>query len=260
MMREHDVVQVAARPDMVGKALSLLTLLGGHSRGAAATTLARESHLPLSTAHRLMGALVRDGYATFDATTKQYALGLRVYQLAQNVARTNGWTGMTRSILEEVSVTTREATVLAVLDGDHLIYVYSIEGPQQVSVVGEPGKPGPLHCTAVDKVLVAFAADDVREHLVDRLPLPPHGPHSIVSRARFRDEVEGVRRAGYAIADEEHEAGIRAIAVPVPGERAAVAALSTAAPAYRMSVEQLTEHLPTLVRSAGSLAAVMPPD
>lgn len=253
------MTQESARTDMVGKALSLLTRLGEHPQGAAATTLARESQLPLSTAHRLVGTLVRDGYATFDATTKRYTLGLRIYQLAQSVARAHGWTGMTRSILEEVSATTREATVLAVLDGDHLIYVYSIEGPQQVSVVGEPGKPGPLHCTAVGKVLVAFAPDDVRERLVDRLPLPPHGPRSIVSRAQFREEVDGVRRAGFAVADEEHEAGIRAIAVPVRGEGAAVAALSTAAPAYRMSVEQLTDHLPTLVRSAEVLAAVMPP-
>lgn len=253
------MAETLLRTDMVGKALSLLTLLGGYPHGAVASELARKSQFPLSTAHRLLGALVRDEYAKFDPATKRYTLGLRVYQLAQSVSHAQGWAGMTRPILEQVSVSTREATLMAVLDGDHQLYVYSIEGPQQVSVVGEPGKHGPLHCTSLGKVLVAFASEAVRERLVERLPLQQYGPNSITNRTKFREEVEAVRSRGYAIADEEHEAGIRAISVPVLGRHDAVAALSTAAPAYRMSVEQLTDHLPTLLQAAKSLAAVMPP-
>lgn len=247
------------RTDMVGKALSLLTLLGDYPHGVVASELARRSQFPLSTAHRLLGSLVRDGYANFDPATKRYTLGLRVYQLAQSVSHAHGWTGMTRPILEGISVATREATLVAVLDGDRQLYVHHVEGPQQVSVVGEPGKHGPLHCTSLGKVLVAFAAEDVRTGLVERLPLQQYGPNSITNRARFREEVEAVRAQGYAIADEEHESGIRAISVPVLGKHGAVAALSTAAPAYRTSVEQLTDHLPTLQQAAESLAAVMQP-
>ena len=245
-------------PDMVGKALSLLTLLGEYPYGVGASELARRLGLPLSTAHRLLGALSRDGYTTFDQDTKRYSLGLRVFQLAQSVGHARGFIGMTRSILEQVSVDTREATLLAVLDGERLLYVHSIAGPQQVSVVGHPGGHGPLHCTSLGKVLVAFAAPDMREQLAQNLPLEQLAPHSITDRKRFRDEIELVCSHGYATADEEHEAGIRAISVPVFGNGNAVAAVSTAAPAYRVSLEQLVEHRATLNEAAKSLAAVMP--
>jgi IclR family acetate operon transcriptional repressor len=243
--------------DMVGKALSLLTMLGEHPHGVVASALARESGFPLSTAHRLLGTLVREGYAKFDPSTKQYTVGLRIFQLAQSVAIAYGFAGMTRPTLEAVSAITQEATLLAVRDRDHQIYVHTIPGPRQVSVVGEPGTHGPLHCTAVGKVLIAFAPDDVREHLINTIALDAFTEKTITDRAAFRAEIEGVRARGYATADEEHELDIRAISVPIFVNQVAVAAVATAAPAFRASVEQLAEIVPQLEDAARSLATVM---
>lgn len=245
-------------PDMVGKSLALLTRLGDYPDGAPAAELARQAVLPLSTAHRLLGSLVRDGFASFDQASKRYTLGVRVFQLAQSVLRARGLTGLAKPLLEEVSSVTKEATLLAVRDGERQLYLYSIEGPQQVRVVGEAGKHGPLHCTSQGKVLVAFAEPSTREYLVEHLPLDPAGPKAITTRSRFRKEIETVRERGYAVVDEEHEAGIRAISVPVFGhDQVTAAALSAAAPAFRMSVDQLIDHLPTLREAAQALSVVM---
>jgi DNA-binding IclR family transcriptional regulator len=243
---------------MAGKALSLLSLLGEHPHGVIASELARTAGYPLSTAHRLLSTLVRDGYEKFDPSTKRYSLGLRVFQLAQSVSRAHGFGGLATPILDQVSATTREATMLTVLDGERQLYVYCNAGPQQVSVVGEPGKHGPLHCTSQGKVLIAFSAPDIREYLLNRLPLAPLGPNAITDRDALRREIKYVQQAGHAIADEEHEAGIRAVGVPVLDHDNVVAALATAAPAYRMSVDRLVGHLPTLTEAATALGAVMP--
>ncbi|MGH3495836.1 MAG: IclR family transcriptional regulator, partial [Sciscionella sp.] len=220
------MTDIPTQTDAVGKALSLLTRLGDYPHGVVASDLARQSGFPLSTAHRLLGTLVRDGYAVFDQTSKRYTLGLRVFQLAQTVSQARGFTAMTRSVLEGVSATTKEATLLSVLDGDEQLYVCSIAGPQQVSVVGDPGKHGPLHCTSLGKTLIAFAPEEVRERLIAELPLARFGPNSITDRERFRAEIDAVRQRGYAVADEEHEIGIRAIGVPVCPNQPGGAALS----------------------------------
>lgn len=245
-------------PDMVGKALALLTSLGEYPDGAPAAEVARQVGLPLSTAHRLLGALVRDGFASFDQRSKRYTLGLRVFQLAQQVLQSRGLTGLAKPVLEEVSSVTKEATLLAVRDGERQLYLYSIEGPQRVRLVGEAGRHGPLHCTSQGKVLVAFSEPSAREYLIEHLPLDPAGPNAITTRSRFRKEIEEVRERGYAFVDEEHEVGIRAISVPVFGhEQIAAAALATAAPAFRMSIEELVGHLPTLHESAKALSVLM---
>ena len=182
---------------------------------------------------------------------------MRIFQLAQSVSVAYGFEAMTRPMLEAVSAITQEATLLAVRDRDHQIYVHTIPGPRQVSVVGEPGTHGPLHCTAAGKVLTAFAPDDVREHIVNTITLDAYTEKTITNRAAFRAEIERVRARGYAIADEEHELDIRAISVPVFVNQVVVAAVATAAPAFRTSIEQLAEIVPQLEEAARSLAMVM---
>lgn len=252
-----DTHTVAPSRDMVGKALSLLTLLGDHPHGAVASALARESGFPLSTAHRLLGTLVREGYAKFDPASRQYTVGLRIFQLAQTVSVAYGFAGMTRPILEGVSALTQEATLLAVLDGDRQLYVHTVQGPQQVRVVGEPGTHGPLHCAAVGKVLIAFSPDSVRNRLIETLTLDRFTANTITDRDAFRAEIDAVRGRGYAIADEEHEVGIRAISVPIFVNQSIVAAVATAAPAFRTRIEQLVAHVPALEEAARSLSTVM---
>jgi DNA-binding IclR family transcriptional regulator len=244
---------------MVAKALDLLSRVATYPHGAAAAELARACDLPLSTAHRLLGSLVRRAYLDFDPPSRLYTLGLHVFSMGQAVAQARGLAGMARPILEEVSAATGEATLMAVRDGDQQLYVHYVQGPQGVSVIGRPGSHGPLHCTAQGKVLIAMAPDEARADLISRLELTPMGPNAITDRDVFRAEIDQVRAQGWALADEEHEAGIRAIAVPVCGpDGVARAAISTAAPAYRETNEQLIERAPLLTAAAARIAVLMP--
>lgn len=248
-----------APTDMVGKALSLLRLLGDHPEGAQAAVLAGESGLPLSTAHRLLGSLVRDHFVEFDARTRRYDLGLEVFALGQSLAQARGLAGTARPVLKDISQKTGEATLMAVRDGDQQLYVHHVSGPHHVTVIGRPGRHGPLHCTAQGKVLIAFAPSEVREELVQTLDLPPMTPNTITDRQQFREMIEEVRQRGFATADEEHEMQIRAVATVVEGpDHVARAAISVAAPAYRASLDQLLQHLPLLTAGARQIGTRLP--
>lgn len=245
--------------DMVGKALHVLGLLGERATGVTLSELARDSGLPTSTCYRLLKSLVRDNFVEFDTRTKHYTLGLRVYQLGQRVAHTHGFSGVALPVMRRLAETSREAVLMSALDGDRQLYVHYVAGPQQVSVRGEPGKHGPVHCTSMGKVLLAFAPEKVREELVESVDLTPLGPNALTDREDFRKEIARVRAEGHALADEEHEAGIRALGVPVLGpEGTARAALSVAAPAFRMPVTELLDLLPPLTGAARELAVLLP--
>lgn len=247
-------------PDMVGKALRLLTLLGDYPDGAPLSEVARKAGFPPSTAHRLAAALVRDGYASVDEASRRYSLGLQTFALASRVAHRHGFAGSALPVLRRLADRTAESALMSVIDGHHQLYVHHVQGSHSVSVSGEPGRRGPLHCTSMGKVLVAFAAEAARKALVETLELVPFTPHTIVDRDRFRDEIGAVAAQGYAVADEEHEAGIRAIGVPVFNpDGVTVAALSVAAPAYRVSREKLLDYLPDLHEAARELTVLLPP-
>lgn len=248
------------RIDMVGKSLRLLEVLGEHPAGIAMAPLAREIGYPLSTVHRLLTSLSRDGFAEVDEHSKRWSLGLRVFQLGQRVSHARGFSGVALPILQRVTATTQEATLMAVRAGQQRLFVHYVEGPQQLTVIGEPGKLGPLHCTSQGKCLVAFAPPAERERLLAELELTPLGPNTITDRDAFRAEIERVRTQGWALADEEHEAAIRAVGVPVLGlDGIAIAAISTAAPAFRVPAEEMAERYVPLLRAASrELAALLP--
>ncbi len=245
--------------DMVAKALSLLDLLGDHPHGATLSELAASSGFPMSTAHRLLASLIRGGYASVQDSDRRYHLGLRVFALGQQVASARGFSGTVLPQMEWLSQQTEEAVLMSVLDGDSQLYVHYVPGPQQVGVIGERGRHGPLHCTAMGKVLVAFAPPVQSERLISSIDLTPLGPRTITDRQEFRAEVEKVRANGVAIADEEHEVGIRAIGLPIVdiGGRLR-AAISVAAPAYRCDVARLEEFLPAMRTAADTIRTLLP--
>jgi DNA-binding IclR family transcriptional regulator len=251
----------AARPgtDMVGKALSLLVLLGDEPRGASAADISRRAELPFSTTYRLLGSLTRDGFVDYEPDGRRYHLGLRIFQLGQRVSNHHGFAGTATPVLRRVTEQTAEATILSVRDGLHHLTVSKVDGPQTFRVTSDPGHLGSLSATAVGKVLVAFAEDAEREQLIADLPLERLTEKSIVDRDAFRAEIEEVRRRGYAVMDEENELGMRALAVPLLNAQGyAFASLATAAPVFRLTVEGLEAHVPLLQEAAAELAARLP--
>ncbi|MEO3934892.1 IclR family transcriptional regulator [Micrococcaceae bacterium Sec7.4] len=248
-----------SRTDMVGKALGLLVLLGDEPRGASAAELSRRAELPFSTTYRLLGSLTRDGFVDYEPDGRRYHLGLRIFQLGQRVSNHHGFAGTALPILRRVTEETGEATILSVRDGNHHLTVNKVDGPQTFRVTSDPGHLGALHTTSVGKALVAFADDATRSQLLERLELEPLTEFSITDRGAFQAEIELVRKRGYAVMDEENELGMRAVAVPVFNSQGhAFAALATAVPVFRMSVEALEALVPLLQSAAAELSARLP--
>ncbi|WP_128380524.1 IclR family transcriptional regulator [Streptomyces cavernae] len=245
--------------DVIGRAIRLLVLVGEHPHGITLSALARESGVPVSTAHRLVNSLCREGLVEFETAGKRYKPGLRLFRLGQQAGQAYGFAGTALPVMQRVTRQTEEATLMSVLDGTRHLYVHYVDGPLPVGVRSEPGRHGPLHCTSMGKVLMAFAPEDVRADLLDRVELTPYGPNSIIDRDVLREDVARVAERGYATADEEHHRGLRAVAVPIlRADGSVFAALSTAAPAFRRSMDDLVAMVPLLQAAAAELGLRLP--
>jgi IclR family KDG regulon transcriptional repressor len=253
------VAQDHSKTDMIGKALTLLVLLGDQPEGASASELARLSTFPFSTTYRLLGSLVRDGFAQLDSDSRRYRLGLRVFQLGQRLSYARGFADTALPVLQRATQSTQEATLLQVLDGDRQLTVQKVDGPKQFRVTNDPGALGYLHSTSTGKVLVAFAEPEASKRFVEELDLPARGPNTITDRDAFRREIDLVRQRGYAMQDEENDPGMRAVAVPVLDPRGvASAAVATAVPVFRHSMDDLAQFVPLLQEAAEELAVRLP--
>jgi len=225
---------------MLGRGLKLLTILGRHPEGVGLTELARESAIPLSTTHRLLSAMVPMGFVRSDGETRQYSLGLAVFELSQHVAQARSISEVARPAMRQLSAECGETTLLSILAGREIFYVERVEGPRRVSVRGAVGERAPVHCTAMGKSLVAFLPDDERDTVLDQLTFDAYTERTLTTRDELLADLEATRDRGFAIVDREYEPDIRAIAMPiVDGRGLPRASLCIAAPSSRVSQAQL---------------------
>ncbi|MFC4243263.1 IclR family transcriptional regulator [Gryllotalpicola reticulitermitis] len=244
--------------DMVAKALGLLTLVGQRMPGATLSELARTSKYPTSTTYRLLRSLVLEGFVRYDEQTKRYSLGPTLFILSEQAASQMDFHEITTPVLERLSLVTGDAVLLSVLDGDREMQIQSVRGGRTFQFLGHPGLHAPLHCTALGKVLIAFSEPGERERLLKRLPLYKVGPNAITDRRAFRAEIERVREQGWGVADEEHESGVRSIAMPVLSDQdIAIAAVSIVTPQARGPVTDLERLLPALDEATRQLSVLL---
>jgi IclR family acetate operon transcriptional repressor len=232
---------------MLGKGLNLLVALGEHPEGAGVSRLAADVGVPASTAHRLLNTMVPAGFVDFDDETRQYSLGLRVFELSHQVSLVQTLSSLALPVMRRLTELSGEQTLMAVRPDLELIYLEKVEGRHQLQNMAPVGGRGPLHCSSMGKALLAWLPDKEMTAVVSRLEMERRTVNTITDRRRLIKELLASRDRGYTTNEEENEAGVRSVAVPVLGPRGRPAcAICITAPVFRCTRETLDGYAPLM--------------
>ena len=149
----------------------MLELLVSAHGPLGVTEAAEQLGVDKANAHRTLAALVRLGYVEQDPSTRRYGATVRVVELARSVLDSKDLTVVAAPHLKSLWAASGENTHLAVLAGDHVVYVSTLNGTTLLSANAAIGQSGPLHCTATGKAIIANlpARDHGRPHQEPRL-------------------------------------------------------------------------------------------
>lgn len=222
----------------VDRALRMLRLLA-EVDGMRVVDVAREFGVARSTAHRLLTAMLRQGFVVQDAD-KIYHRGPAMRMWHDRPNETALLTAAARGPLTSLSARVDETCHVAVLEGNGTRFVYGVERLQQLRRVGNrTGMLLPAHSTAAGKVLLAELSKPDFFALYPR-GLP--GAHGIPARTALQRELASVSRLGYAKNLEEAVSGLTAVAVAVRDTTVrAIASLAVAFPTARYSPSRVEE-------------------
>ncbi len=227
------------------KAFRVLERLTTSERPTGVSELARELGLPKSNVHRVLTTLVELGYAQ-PSGTGGYQPTLRTWEIGVRVLNRVSVQRVAAPLLEELAFASGETVHLALRDGAEAVYVAIIESMRAVRTFTRIGQRVPLHCTAVGKVLAAFAREPVAFGRLER-----HSPATITDAARFRQELERIRKQGYAVNLGEWNADVFGIAAPVVDHRGeVVGALALSGPSERLKPAALKRVAPQVQATA----------
>jgi len=248
-----------ARPElpasMVERMTRILDVFEGPAMHVTLEHICRSTHLPRSTAHRILDQLVRLDW--LDHGASGYRLGRRALQLsrggpqAHTVAR-----GAPAPHLHDLSARTRARVHPAVLVGDQVSILDKVGGRFAVSVPSRVGGTLPAHCTAVGRAILAWHDPDaVDELFAERLAV--RTPASLASRNQLHGELHRIRqRGGLAIERGESFPELACAAAALHGPEGPVAAISAVAP-LEASVERVA---PLVVNAARAITRELFPE
>jgi IclR family acetate operon transcriptional repressor len=235
------------------RAFDLLERMADTGGEVGLSELSASSGLPLPTIHRLMRTLVACGYVR-QQPNRRYALGPRLIRLGESASRLLGtWA---RPYLAELVEATGETANMALLDGDEVVYVAQVPSRHSMRMFTEVGRRVLPHSTGVGKALLAQVPPEQVRALLGRTGMPAATEHTITEPDAFLAELERIREAGYAVDDNEQEAGVRCLAVTVPDSPTA-AAISISGPAGRLTEAATEKIVPVLHEVARKLALAL---
>jgi IclR family transcriptional regulator, acetate operon repressor len=213
------------------RALAILSAFDEDRPRMRVSELSVELGMHKSTVSRLLATLHGRGLVRRDG--EHFTPGPELARLGSLAMRGLALVETAREPLDRLAEDTGETVNLAVRQGDAVLNVHQVQSSHFVALADWQGRTTPLHCTANGKVLLA-AADEVPAEL------PALTSYTVTDPVALRIQLEDVRARGYAVAAEELERGLHAVAAPVfDAGGAVVAAVSVAGPGYRLPAAEL---------------------
>src|ERR1700730_11542123 len=242
---------------VISKVFKVLEAIQGSPSGLTLKPICDVTGVHKSTAHRFLKHLERDGYL-IRTETGAYLIGPKFSQLSARASHRATLQAVARPILWELWKSTRETVNLGALDQGTVLYIEVIESPHEFRLSSRVGSRRSLHATALGKALAAFLAEDQRERVLATIQFQPLTPKTIMNLVQFRQELEIIRRQGYAVDDEEVTLGARCVSAPILGaDREVVAAVSVSGPVTRISPSRVPGLAGAVMSAARAISVAM---
>ncbi|GAB2660232.1 IclR family transcriptional regulator [Nocardia goodfellowii] len=235
------------------RALTILISLGDDARSL--DQLAGELGVHKSTVLRLLQTMESQRFVTHD-DDHRYVLGSRLFELANQALEQRDVRTLARPHLSALNTATGQTIHLATYESGDAIYIDKFDATQSVRMYSRIGRPAPLHCTAVGKVLVSALPRSEWRAVAERIDYRKFTERTIQTPDQYLAELELVAAQGYAEDHEEHETFVNCIGVPVRnGTGAVVAAVSMSVPDMLLDHDQVLARLPQLRAAADAISA-----
>ena len=246
-------------PNFMNSLARGLAVIRGFSREKRHMSIAQLSHktgIPRAAVRRCLYTLGRLGYVgTEDG--RNFSLQPKLLGLGHAFLSSTPLVVAAQSFLDRVSDAVRESCSLGTLEGEDILYLARSVTSRIISVTLNVGSRLPAHCTSIGHVLLANLPEKDLQAYLQTADLRGFTERTITSRHKLREQLEAVRAADYAIADQLMELQVRSIAVPVRNAAGrVVAGMNVIVQAGRVSLRDMRSlYLPQLQAAARDLGA-----
>jgi IclR family transcriptional regulator, pca regulon regulatory protein len=241
----------------IAKGLAVLESFDTERQRLNATLAAQRAGLTRAAARRHLLTLAELGYLETDGS--YFWLAPKVLRFSGSYLASARLPRAIQPTLNRLAAHTSESFSAVVLDGDQVVII-ARSGSTRVLAYGlHLGARLPAHATSTGRVLLAALRKSEFNSWMKGRELARLTAHTTVDARKFRTLIDEVRTNDYAVASEEHELGVHALAVPLRNMQGqTVAALNVVAAPQRLERGAMEKGLlPLLLEAARELRPLL---
>lgn len=242
----------------LARALTILEVLGEDDDGYRLSDLAERVGLPASTTHRLLTTLEQKRFVQFDREGGLWHIGVQCFSVGSVFLRRRNLVAQSLPVMRRLRDDVGETANLGVVDQGEVVFLTQVESRQMMRAITRPGGRAPMHCSGVGKALLAALPEAEVAEILRTRGLVRLTPKSIARPAQLHDALAKIRKARFAVDDEEHAVGLRCVAAAVYDEHATpIAAISISGPTARIPDRQIAEYGRVVRAAAADVTAAL---
>ncbi|WP_313812825.1 IclR family transcriptional regulator [Glutamicibacter sp.] len=189
-----------AGAQVVGRLAAVLRAVStSMPQGITTTQVAQKTALPRPTVHRLLTALVAEGFCDHDQETGHWLLGPELYLMGAVAAERYDISELAREHVAALADATGESAFLSARRGDETVCLVRQDGAFPVrSFVLYEGRRFPLGVASAGIAILAFLPEaEVEDYLKNNNLVPEYG--AAHSAKALRAKVAETRTLGYSV-------------------------------------------------------------
>jgi IclR family transcriptional regulator, acetate operon repressor len=242
------------------RTLAILEYLAARADGAPMASIADETGIPRSAAHRLLADLARCGYVRQTRAHGDYVLTTKLVSLGLSYLSSTGVVDIAQPLLDQLAETSGELVRLSVVDGERLTWVARAQGARRgLRYDPDMGMDAKLSCTATGHALLLTLTDEEALQRVARQGFgapADFGPNAPTTVRALLKLIHAARTRGFSMIDEVFAPGMTAMAAPVlHRDKSVIGVISIAGPRVRLTEKRMLDLGPALLDASAELAA-----
>jgi len=250
----------ASRGTSLRRGLEILTSLGSDAAfvdgGLTVTRIADLTGHEKSQVSRALAVLTECGLVERSPGGRGFRLGWGCFALAARAGEPR-LIEESRPALARLVEEVGEAAHLSALRGAEVLTLLAQSPEHAIVARGWVGRTVPAYCTSSGRVLLLDYDRAALTRLLGREPFAPQGPSAPTDIGELERRIHRTRQVGYAVADEESEPGLVAVAAPIRDFTSrVVAAINVSAPKFRLGT-RLHRTGERVREAAGELSAAL---
>ena len=239
------------------KGLSIIEVFDDQHPRLTASQAGARCGLTRTAARRYLLTLAHLGYVGTDG--KLFWLTPRILRLGHAYLESARLPRLVQPFLQRIAGATQEIAYLGVLDGDEAVYIARSGAHRHMNTGYILGSRIPAQLsTAGMAILASLGEAAVQAWLADRT-LPAYTPYTLSSAEALDQALQGFRRTGWAMLEQQLELNTRGIAVPLLDRHNGVhGAISITMPInHETQADALARVLPVLQEAARGLRPLL---